>query len=779
MMTKNSLQVLEYYRLLEIISNYTKSPLGKNYILSLTPVSDPIEIESRLKLLSEIREFLNVKGNISVIEISPLDKLLNKTKTKGIYLTPEEIFSIKRLLGNALEIRKFILSEGREYKRLCQLVRSIPDLKDLFSLLDKSISDTGNIKDSASPKLKKIRERKALYRSRLQKRLEEILAKKGISDFHISIRDGRFVVGINSSNRSNLKGIFHGYSQSKATSFIEPVEIVDENNRMAELESEEKEEERKILVSLTEKIAEKRDEIKDAQNIIAKIDALCAQARFCDLISCIMPEICDEDLIEIKGARNPLLTYLSKEGISECVPIDLILDKKKRILIISGPNRGGKTVSLKTLGLLILMAQTGIHIPAEEGSRFRAFKKIMAEIGDEQDLQSGMSTFSAHVLHLKEIIEEADKDSLIIIDEPGMGTDPIEGAALSMAILDTLIERGSFVAISTHLNRIKLYGLGNPNVMSASVEFDLEKRTPTYRLKYGSPGVSMGFEIAKQIGIPEDILKKAKEYVSENEYELSRSIEILNRLIKDIEKDREEFIRLKEKYTKMYEDLNRQKKELIESAKKEVASIISDAKKEALRILDSIKEESNVSAKQILSRVSNITQDISSKLRTDTEDTSQPQNQLREIKEGQIAYHRGLKSKVVVSSYNPDKNKVLISLGNIRLWTDLNSLEPIIMEEEQESEILEKDESETYEGTYMPEINVVGCRVEDAIRIISKAIDDALLKGSPGVRIIHGVGTGRLRKAIREYLKNIPQVKEIRGEDNIYGADAITIVEFK
>ncbi len=773
-MLKNSLEVLEYNQLLNILSTYTESEIGKEYLLSLRPVTDIKEIDYRLRLLAEVRDFLNVKGRLFIGELVSLDKLLKRCELSGFYLSAEEILLIKNLINVALDIKKAILSEGKEYKRLYALAKSIPDLKELYRSLDKTISDTGRIKDSASVRLRKIREKKVYYRGYVQDKLQEILNKLGITEFQLSIRDGRYVVGISSNKKSKIKGIIHGYSHSKATSFIEPAELVEENNKIAELEAEEKEEERQILIFITREIAKKKEEIKEAQSILAKIDVLCAQAKFCDLLSCVMPEICEEDIVELKSAKNPLLAYFSLNGKGECVPVDIFLGPEKRVLIISGPNRGGKTVALKTLGLLVLMVQTGMHIPVEEGSRLRIFHNVIAEIGDEQDIYSGMSTFSAHVQHLKFIIENADTNSLVIIDEPGMGTDPIEGAALSMAILDYLIEKGVFVAISTHLNRLKLYGLSNPKVFTASVEFDPKRKVPTYKIKYGTSGLSMGFEIAEEIGIPSSILQRAKGYVTEEESKLHESIQMLDSLVNNLKKERERLVLLKEEYGRLYEELSKERRYIIRSAKKEIDSIIAETKKEALKIISSIKKDA--SSKQIIRRFSDLSYKSTSKLALDSEIS--PEKGASKVKEGQLVYHKGLKNKVTVISYDDEKKRALVSIGKIRLWTELDALEPIISEEKQVNDKKESSVS-SYEGSYLPEINIVGFRVEDAIRAVDKAVDDALLKGNPGLRIIHGVGTGKLRKAIREYLKEIPQIKEIKGEDSALKGDAITIVEFK
>lgn len=778
-MLRDSFQAAGYFYLLDIISSYAVSSLGRDYCLSLRPINDPDEINDRLSVLSELRELLRVKGWAFNEDIGSVDVWLDKADTEDSCLNCDEILLIKRLLEAALNIKKFISSEGKEYKRIYALVQQIPNLKPLLALLDRSISDTGKIKDSASIRLRRIREKKAYYRNYVQEKLTGLLESLGIGDFHISIRDGRYVVGLSSGKRGSIKGIFHGYSHSKATSFIEPAEVVAENNHIAELEGEEKEEEIRILRTITKEIAKEKGQIKRAQFLLSKIDGLYAQARFCNLLSCVSPEICEEDVIEINGARNPLLAYLSLKGEGECIPVDLKLSGDKNVLIISGPNKGGKTVALKTLGLMCFMTQTGLHIPAREGSRLRIFRKISVEIGDDQDIRSGMSTFSAHVQHLKGIVENADQDTLVIIDEPGMGTDPLEGASLSMAILDYLIEKNVFVAISTHLNRIKLYGINNKRVMNASVEFDPEKGLPTYRLRYGGAGISMGFEIARNMGMPEDILIKAKTYLDDNEFRLNRSIARLNELICHLDDEKRELEEIRRKHEYLYKKIAEEKERIIESARIEAESLIKDAREKLRKTIQRLKKDRDVSPKQIVNKVSDIAKELMTRFEP-LVNTHSVTSGVR-LKKGQAVYHKGLKRGGIVLSYNPKKENVFILLGNIRLWSNLKDIE--VMEEElklhRKEDQVRLEMNDNSESDFMPEINLIGYRVDEAIPVIDRAIDRAILNGNPGFRIIHGIGTGRLRKALREYLKAIPQVKDVKKADSKFGGDAITIVELR
>ncbi len=755
-MLKDSYQALEYFKLLEIISNYAESPLGKEFCLSLRPSFSLDQIKYRLGLISEIREFLNTKGELSVGNISPADPILERAK-RG-YLLPEEILDIRILIETGISIREKILSEGKEYKTLYMLAKSEPDLSDLVRFIKDRISESGMINDSASSRLMEIRKKKKSCRIYIQKRLEEILSRLKLEGSHVTVIEGRYVIGISSGKRKSIKGLFHGYSNSKATSFIEPEEIVEENNLLRELEIEEKEEEIRILTEITERIRERKGDIIRIQEFLKKIDGICAIARFCDSLKCKVPEI-SEDTLDIKGARNPILEY-----IKGCVPVDLRLKKDKNLLIISGPNRGGKTVALKTLGLLCLMTQTGIHIPAEEGSRIKVFKKIMAEIGDDQDISLGMSTFSAHIEHLRTMIESADKDSLIIIDEPGMGTDPEEGAALSMAILDYLMKKNAYIAISTHLNKIKLYGLEKEGVISAYVEFDKEKRIPTYRLNYGSAGASMAFETALRLGIPEEILSNAKRYLDKDTLKLNSLIEKVDLLVRELEREKEEVKRLKEQYERRLKRLEEEKDVILEEKRKEAENLIRKAKREFWAVIDRIKRE-----KKELKKAEKEFSDIARELKAEFEKEVVKKSYQGEIKEGSPVYHIRLRQKGKLVSYDPEKKKALISIGNIRFWTDIEDIQPAEEEKEKTSFSEERGES-----SYVPEINVIGHRVDEAIPKIDKAIDNAILNGNPGLKIIHGIGTGRLRKAIREYLKSVPYVKGIKTD-----SEAVTFVELK
>ncbi|UCF86243.1 MAG: hypothetical protein JSV50_11625, partial [Desulfobacteraceae bacterium] len=415
-MKEHTYQVLEFHRLLDILSRYANCPMGKSNCLSLKPTNDLAFIDNELRLVSEMRLLMKVSGFVSLSDLTDILPLLRKSSTEGSYLEPNELLLILTLVQVCNQSKKRIESHRSMSPRMCALVRDIPCCETLVKIVKDAVSSNGSLRDSASPALKKIREKKFRLRSDLQKLLENIQKYAGLFDegqnHLVTIRDGRYVIALRTDQKSRIEGIIHDYSQTRVTCFLEPVEAITHNNRMAELLQEEKAEERRILIKLTDTVRDLAAELEYSQTLIGRLDGLYARARFSDKLSCVMPEIGEKTSVELKGARNPILLAMSLDTsgdqgakVNGPVPVDILLDDQRNILVISGPNRGGKTVTLKTLGLMGLMTQTGIHIPAEEGSRVPDFDEIMADIGDDQDIQTGLSTFSAHAAHLSHIVE--------------------------------------------------------------------------------------------------------------------------------------------------------------------------------------------------------------------------------------------------------------------------------------------------------------------------------------------------------------------------------------
>ena len=789
-MIEHTYRVLEYRRLLDILSCYASCVLGRSNCLSIKPSNDPGIIDNELRLVSEMRLLLKVKGFSFFSELEEITPILKRSLAEGSCLDPDELLSILRVLEASQQSRKFIGANKSLCPRIYGLVKDMPSCNPLMEGLKGAISSNGAIKDSASPALKRIRKKRVRLRVELQKRLQGIRRSAGLKgdghDNPVTIRDGRYVIPMRTDHRLRIEGIIHDYSQTRATCFIEPVEVIQDNNRMAELAQEEEAEEYRVLASLTAIVRDLAGDLEYCQSLIARLDGFYARARFSEDLACVMPEMALDQGVELKGAMNPILLALTldkrKTDPSQDlpVPVDIRLDRDRNVLIISGPNRGGKTVALKTLGLMSLMAQAGIHIPAEEGSRLPIFDQIMADIGDDQDIENGLSTFSAHAAHLRYVLKNAGQRSLVIIDEPGMGTDPNEGAALAMAALDYLCGRGACVAVSTHLNRLKTYGLLNEQAVNASVEFDTEKNCPNFRLKYGSPGVSHALEIARDTGVPIGILEEAKKYLDKDEVHLNRLIEKLNRLRAEAGFEKKEAEGLKKEYHSATRrirerliELDEEKRSLMEAKRAEAEAAIREARREFQEAINLLKRRP--SQAQATRRYKEATHHLLGQLEVgaDEDHSAEPE----ELRRGQSVRHKRLGQKGVIKSVDLSAGRAQVMFGNVNASCEIKDLE--VMQDTQEPRPYEAVGTVSWGPKKYPqrEVNVIGYRVDDAIPLIDRSIDRALVEGDSTLRIIHGFGTGRLRDAIRAHLKEVPFVKRIGGAGSRFGGEAITVVE--
>ena len=791
-MIEYTYQVLEYHRLLDTLSHYASCPLGQSNCLSLRPSNDAKYIDNELRLVSELRLLLKVKGFVSFSEVTDISEILKKSGADGSCLEPNELLCILGLAQASRQSKKFLGSNSALCPGIYGLVRDMTDCGALIKAIGATISLSGTIKDSASPALKKIRGKKIRLRLDLEKGLQRIKDSVGLpgdgQDHLVTVRDGRYVISLGIDKKSRIRGIIHGYSKTRSTCFLEPVDVMQDNNRMAELAQEEKAEEFRILIGLTGMVSDFSGDLDSCQALISRLDGLYARARFSENLSCVAPEVDEEGGIELIGARNPILMALALEarnrgeGTELPVSVDILIDGDRNGLIISGPNRGGKTVALKTLGVMCLMVQAGIHVPADEGSRFPVFNQIMADIGDDQDIQAGRSTFSAHAAHLKYLTEHADQKSLVIIDEPGMGTDPDEGVALAMAVFDSLCRRGTFVAVSTHLNRLKSYGLLNPRALNAAVEFDIKRNCPTFRLKYGSPGISHALEIARDVGVPANILDRAKGYLDKDEIRLNRLIEKLNYLKLETEREKREAEEAKRTYQDAEKDIkNRltnlevEKSTLIEEKRVEAETAIKEAKDELRQAINLLKKNKESSQAYVIERYAEVGRRLLEQLEPERIETSPPS--LNQIEKGQMVYHSKLKQKGTVLSIDSPSGRAQLMLGKVKMSAAIQDLEIVKGVKEPGPDEVVRPVSWGFKGLPPRELNVIGYRVDNAIPLIDKTIDRALVEGELTLRIIHGFGTGRLRRAIREHLKGVSFVKSICSADQKSGGDAITVVE--
>jgi len=784
-MIKHTYHVLEFYKLLQILSGYASCPLGQSDCLSLTPSKDLKVIENEQRLVSEMKLLLNLKVFLPLEGLIDIGPITESSRAEGSYLEPDRILFVLRTVEAAQQAKKSILSQRHICPGLYDMVKDMSLCGELRESINKSIHPNGSIRDSASHTLNKIRRKKTELRRELQKRLEDI---KGIidsgsegDDHLISIRDGRYVIPLRTDRKHKLQGIVHDYSHTHATCFFEPIEVMDDNNRISELNHLEKEEEIVVLAGLTAMISDRTEDLICSQIILAKLDGLYARARLSDDLNGVRPVMVQDGKIDLRKAVNPILACIASEGEAP-VPLDILLDRDVNVLIISGPNRGGKTVTLKTLGLLSLMAHAGLHIPAEEGSILPVLNNILAEIGDDQDIQAGQSTFSAHISHLRYMIEHADKDSLLIIDEPGMGTDPDEGSALAMALLDDLARKDSLVAVSTHYNRLKTYGLLEKRAKNACMEYDDAVGRPTFTLRYGTPGTSYAFEMAHDHGIGQDILARARGYLNQDEVRLNRLIDKLNSLRSEteIEKSKAEHVRqkyasAKKRMLKILGRVESDRKEILAEKRNEADQLIKEAREEIRILINSFKDKQRPSQAFVQKRYDDIIGRLIDKLPAPEYIVTPGQDKV--LKTGQMVRHKSLNLEGRILSIDAINSKALIITGNVKLSVKTGDLMVVSGEAG-----LKSDESSggiSHRTSEIParEINLIGYRVEDALPLIDRIIDRSMIEGGMSIRIVHGHGTGKLKAAIRDHLRGFSCVKRVMGEDPEYGGEAITIVE--
>jgi DNA mismatch repair protein MutS2 len=784
-MIEHTYRVLEFYKLLDILSDYATCPLGKSDCLSLEPSDDLERIDIEHRLVSEMKLLLQLKGFLPLEGLTDTGSILRNSRAEGSCLQSEEILSVFRIAEASARSKNRIVSHQSLCPSLKDLTEEMSIFEGLREEIKRAISPNGAIKDSASPELKRLRRRKTRLRRDLQKALENIKRSKNLTSDGdeplVSMRDGRYVIPLRADLKGRLDGIIHDYSQTQATCFFEPMEVIQDNNRLAEMAHLEREEELRIRRSLTAMIRDLAGHLEGAQMLLGKLDGLHARAELSRVMEAVNPELRHGNDVDLRQARNPILVVLADDKASP-VPSDILLDKEQNVLIISGPNRGGKTVTLKTLGLLSLMAQAGLHIPAAEGTSLPVFKNILAEIGDDQDIQAGLSTFSAHIGHLKHMMDHAHEKSLVIIDEPGMGTDPDEGAALAMAVLDELSQKGAFVVVSTHLNRLKTYGLLNKRTRNARMEFDTSTNRPTFSLQYGTPGTSYAFEIAKDAGVRPNILEQAKGYLDQDEVRLNRLIDKLNRLKQETALEKQEAEQLKDRYRaageELFQALKRQdadRRTLLEEKRSEADTLIRGAREEFKQLVNTFKRTGRSCQAHIKKHFDEIGKDLVNRLTTEVK--KEKSVELIGCEIGQRVRHKEFDQVGTVLSFDMANAKATILTGNVRLSARLQDLELISEPEELVEDVPTRHIPYPTSGAQPREINLIGYRVADALPLIDKMIDRARVEGELSLRIIHGYGTGRLKQAIREHLKGFSCVKRISGADSQSGGEAITVVD--
>ncbi|MBI1910623.1 MAG: endonuclease MutS2 [Deltaproteobacteria bacterium] len=780
-MDNTTLETLEYLSVLKELAGFAITPLGYRATLELRPEHSAEYIKEVFSEYTEGADIIKVSGKFALGGVTDLKPLLTKLDPVGAYLLSDELQLVLNNIAASSRLKyNLTQSFSKQYPRISARISSLSDQAPLYSELNRIIDEKGQIKDTASTELYHIRKEIRQNKDRSRKILEELTTDKKFKEYlqedFITIRDDRYVLCIKTGMHTQVNGIIHGRSGSGATYFIEPFPLVELNNRTAILKKEEKAEEIIILKRATGEVLMQREALLADLDAFSALDLLQAKALFAKEIDAIVPVIKDDGEVSFKAARHPLLILKALRGEATVIPIDVMVKDGCKVLVISGANTGGKTVALKTLGLLTLMALSAIPIPADEGSEAVVFDSIYSDIGDRQDIIASLSTFSAHIKRIKEFLSEAGPGSLVLIDEIGAGTDPSEGSAFGLAALETFRAKGAITVITTHLNLIKAHAQADPAYMNASVEFDEKTLKPLYRLHYGVPGPSLGLSIAQSLGIPSDVIDKARTYLKDSEGAFIESVRVLEAEKEEIRKLRETLFSLKNAREKAVEKLRAERSAIVEKVKKRIEAEVNRAKEEIRETIEKFREERarggmSASGGKAASNVDEISAKLLSKL--------VPERTIEKYipAVGDKVAMTGSNTKGVVVAVDEAAKKAELMVGKLKVWVAWDKL---IRRGGSERKVqasqavtIEAD-METAQG-----INIIGMRVEDALPLVTKFLDNAHANGLNTVEIIHGMGTGRLSKAVAEFLSKSSIVKGFAHGDPQMGGAGVTIVELK
>lgn len=778
---------LELNKIVDLATNYCITEIGKIKMAALKPSFNSLVVSH---LLSETTQTIKLVSESGFMPISPIDDFerISKTLASNLSLSCSALLSVGNILKVSRELKKYFTDRQdiSAYSEIENYFNNLYTNSTLEDRIFKSIVDENTISDDASTELKSIRRKKRALEASIKDNLNKMIHSsysKYVMDAIVTIRNDRYVIPVKIEYKDNVKGFIHDTSYSGSTVFIEPMSIFDMNNKIHDLQIEENIEIERILKDLSDSVYPVRQNIEQTVDAIGDLDLLSAKAKFSLEYDCTEPIINHEKRIDLKQARHPLIDK------KDVVPVSIEIGKNYTSLIITGPNTGGKTVCLKTTGLLCLMAYIGLHIPVADGSSIYVFDNVYADIGDEQSIQESLSTFSSHMLNIVDITEHATSNSLILVDELGSGTDPVEGANLAISILEHFYNLGTITLATTHYPEIKNYALVTEGFENASSEFDIENLKPTYKLLVGIPGKSNAFAITKRLGMPDSILDRAKSLMNEDNISVEE-------LIKNIYDDKLEIEKEKEKITQNSNQIEMLRKslenentsvsarenEIIEKAKIQAREILLDAKKEASSIISELNEiASSDSLKQANNARNRLNQDIQNTYNKEaTSETADNDVVNIDVQIGMKVHVKTLNQDGIVLS-NPSKsNEVQIQIGSMKTNVKVSNLEILKKENTKSSNQYSKITSNRLKAkTASTEINVIGQTVDEAIFVVDKFLDDAALSHIQVVRIVHGKGTGKLREGIHRFLRKHPHVNSFRMGTFGEGEMGVTVVELK
>jgi DNA mismatch repair protein MutS2 len=806
--SRSAEDILEFSRLREILLGYTTCAPGRRAIEALAFTEDRVTLDGAFASISEAAAWLREGRELGFGALADPGPWLERLAVRVNVLAPAELLDSASLADVTVDLKATLRHEGEKYPRLVGRAATLPDLGWLMAAVRRAILPSGELSDDASPELRRIRTAHRSAREKIHDQLQRILRARGQDpgEDYVTLRNDRYVIPVRAADRRSVPGVMHGASGTGQTVFIEPLETLDANNQLVQLAEEEAEEIARILAELTERLRQAFPQLEAAASTIAQLDSVFARARFSREFACTLPEFSAEARLSLEAARHPVLeARLRQAGEGRAiVPMSLELGGADIVLVISGPNTGGKTVALKTVGLAVLSAQCGIPVAAER-AELPLVDRVLADIGDEQSIAADLSTFSAHMLNLRGMLEAATPRSLVLVDEMGTGTAPEEGSALAIALLEEFRARGCLTLATTHHDRLKAYASTTPGVVNAAVEFDGKNLRPTYRLLLGVPGVSSGIAIARRLGLPERALERAERELPPESREAGELIAYLHR-------SRDELDQMKRQVTAEIERLEAERKALrtewTERQRKRIAELeaqleaaVKRYEAQMARVLEGIRD------RELRAQVEKGARRQSQKARSEARDDADsavvshladaqqdlgvtaggPQPVAADqLVPGARIRVRGLPQPVVLRHI--DDRGAQVEAGPLRMKVKRDDILAVVADAAggaQSSKAAAtarpgiRVHTHSAQAGTPEEINVIGCTVEEATERVDKFLDEAALAGKPRLRIIHGHGTGALRRGLGEFLAEHPHVGRFGAEDPEHGGDAITVVELK
>jgi DNA mismatch repair protein MutS2 len=804
MINNETLCILEFDKILGVIAGFANSDATRQEVLDIRPLGDRREIELRFGQVEEIRRLAQLGVPLRLAPFQDISPALEMVRPAGAVLDPRELVVFLPVLRTLAAIAKQF-GYRTDIPLLQELAGHVTGFPGILEPLEAAIDEEGNILDTASKLLFELRARKRALIARIRRRLEEIVRERQtaifLQDDFITQRGGRWVIPVRMDSKGMVPGVVHDVSNSGETAFMEPIEIIGLVNELENLTAEEKGEQIRILRELCSWIREDLTGIGEEFRTLVRLDLLYGVARFADLLGAEVPVISESPLIRLKGGRHPLLVLLRQErGGREVVPLDLVLgemfpgsdsfagqaddeadaeirEKPNRVMVITGPNAGGKTIAIKTTGLLLAMALAGIAVPAASTSVFPLVSSLLVDIGDEQSIEESLSTFSAHVSRIARILGEADARALVLLDELGTGTEPGQGAALACAVLNDLREKGALVLATTHLSDIIGFVHRTPGMVNAAMEFDRTTFTPLYRLKSGEPGQSHALEIARRYGLPERVIAFAQGLVGRLEadfHELLAELQEMRRrheeALLELEQRERGVAGEERRLAELAAETGRQRQETLEKAWQEAKEVLQGAKREVNAIIDEARREKSRAAKK---RLEEAERQVEGKLRE-----LRPEEFLaaERVTEGMVVFVRSIGYDATVTAVDRKHGRLRVRAGRLELEVPLADAAPPAGKAALPKGPRARAEAEE---PLPRELNIIGLRVDDALPELERFLNRASLEGWSSVRIVHGKGTGALMRAVRDYLAGHPLVVEFRKGEPFEGGDGATVAELR